>query len=180
MKDTELRLVSELMKNSRRSDRDLAKAIGVSQPTVSRMIKKLEKEGIIKEYTVVPDFCKLGYRLLGLTFVKLKGDLSSEEREKSREAAGISLGKSSFGIVMLERGLGLGYDGVIVSFYEDYSTYFEHKQVLKQYAFLESAQETFLINLEDKVHYRSFTLSTLANHVLMIKQEKKQKSGENE
>lgn len=30
MKDVELRLVSELMKNSRRSDRELAKTLGVS------------------------------------------------------------------------------------------------------------------------------------------------------
>jgi len=44
MKETELKLVSELMKNSRRSDRELARAMGVSQPTVSRMIRKLEKE----------------------------------------------------------------------------------------------------------------------------------------
>ena len=44
LKDVELRLVSELMKNSRRSDRELGKAIHVSQPTVSRTIKKLEKK----------------------------------------------------------------------------------------------------------------------------------------
>ena len=45
MKDVELKLISELMKNSRRSDRELAKTIGVSQPTVSRLIRKLEKNG---------------------------------------------------------------------------------------------------------------------------------------
>jgi hypothetical protein len=44
MKNIELKLISELMKNSRRSDRELAKAIGVSQPTVSRLIKKLENQ----------------------------------------------------------------------------------------------------------------------------------------
>jgi DNA-binding Lrp family transcriptional regulator len=49
MKDIERRLISELMKNSRRSDRELAKALGTSQPTITR--GKLEREGIIKEYT---------------------------------------------------------------------------------------------------------------------------------
>jgi hypothetical protein len=37
LKDTELRLISELLKNSRRSDRELSRALGISQPTVSRM-----------------------------------------------------------------------------------------------------------------------------------------------
>jgi DNA-binding Lrp family transcriptional regulator len=36
MKDVELRLISELLKNSRRSDRELAKVLHVSQPTVGR------------------------------------------------------------------------------------------------------------------------------------------------
>jgi DNA-binding Lrp family transcriptional regulator len=67
MKETELKLISELMKNSRRSDRELAKAIGTSQPTVSRMIQKLEKQGIISEYTMIPDFTKLGYSLLTIS-----------------------------------------------------------------------------------------------------------------
>jgi DNA-binding Lrp family transcriptional regulator len=53
VKDIELRLIAELMKNSRRSDRELTKIIGVSQPTVSRTIKRLDKEGYIKEYTAI-------------------------------------------------------------------------------------------------------------------------------
>ena len=48
MKDVELKLISELMKNSRRSDRELAKTLGVSQPTVSRTLKRLETEGTLK------------------------------------------------------------------------------------------------------------------------------------
>jgi DNA-binding Lrp family transcriptional regulator len=43
------------MKNSRRSDRQLAKALGVSQPTVSRTLERLEKQGMIREYTVIPN-----------------------------------------------------------------------------------------------------------------------------
>ncbi|MFZ0965605.1 MAG: Lrp/AsnC family transcriptional regulator, partial [Candidatus Bathyarchaeia archaeon] len=60
MKKVELNLISELMKNSRQSDRNLAKVIGVSQPTVTRIRNKLEKEGYIREYTMIPDFSKLG------------------------------------------------------------------------------------------------------------------------
>ena len=41
IRDVEWKLISELIKNSRKSDRALAKAIGASQPTVSRLRSKL-------------------------------------------------------------------------------------------------------------------------------------------
>jgi DNA-binding Lrp family transcriptional regulator len=47
LKDVELKLISELMKNSRKSDRELAKKIGVSQPTVTRTRTKLQKRDIL-------------------------------------------------------------------------------------------------------------------------------------
>jgi sulfur relay (sulfurtransferase) DsrF/TusC family protein len=68
---------------------------------------------------------------------------------------------------MLERGLGLGYDGVIMAFYKDYSEHLEHVKVLHRYPFLDLyGVESFLISLEDKVHYRPLTLSALAGSQL--------------
>jgi DNA-binding Lrp family transcriptional regulator len=164
VKEIELKLVSELMKNSRRSDRELSKVLGVSQPTVTRLRSRLEKDGIIKEYTMIPDFRKLGYHLLGLTFVKLKRTLAPEEVDGARRRTEQALAKSRFGIVMLERGLGLGYDGVIVAYYRDYSDYAEHKKVVATFPFLEiSNMEAFLISLDDEVRYRPLTLNSLAS-----------------
>ena len=54
LKELERKLLSELIKNSHRSDRELAKAIGSSQPTTTRLRNKLEKEGYIREYTIIP------------------------------------------------------------------------------------------------------------------------------
>jgi DNA-binding Lrp family transcriptional regulator len=175
VKRTELKLVSELIRNSRRSDRELAKAVGVSQPTVSRMIRKLEKEGYIKEYTVIPDFEKLGYHLLALIFIKLKQGLSKEKIEQARKIAQESLKTGPFEAVMLERGFGLGYDAVAVSLHKDYASYLKLKDWFKQFSFLELTKlEAFLINLDDKVHYRQLTFATLAKHVLLMG-EKEQK-----
>ncbi len=106
MKKTEVKPISELILNSRRSDRELAKAVGVSQPTVGRMIKKLEKEGYIREYTIVPDFQRLGYHLMALIFVKLKQGLTAEKIEEARRIAQESLKTGPFEVVMLERGIG--------------------------------------------------------------------------
>jgi DNA-binding Lrp family transcriptional regulator len=116
LNESELKLVSELMKNSRRSDRDLSRILGVSQPTVSRIRKKLEKEGYIEEYTIIPDFVKLGFQLMSFILVKISVGLSAEEREKARQTSikGM-IEKASDEIVFLDTGIGGGYSGMVVS-----------------------------------------------------------------
>lgn len=173
MKDVELKLISELMKNSRRSDRDLAKAIGVSQPTVTRIRSKLEKEGYVSEYTMIPDFTKLGYKILALTFVKLRKGLTEEEVQKARKAAQEGLKAGRYGLVMLERGMGLGHDGAIISYHESYASYLELLNRLKLFPFLDLAGiGSFLISLDDEVHYAPLSLKALANHLLTLKEKK--------
>jgi len=168
MRDIERRLVSELMINSRRSDRQLAKALGVSQPTVTRTLNKLEKEGVIKEYTMIPDFTKLGYTLLAVTFVKLKKYLTQDQIEKARESATKSV-KSSLNFIMLERGIGMDHNGIFLSFHENYTSFTGHKEWLKQFDFLELSDiQSFLIDLKDEIHYRPLTFSTLAKHILTL------------
>jgi len=73
-KETEFKIIRELVKGARRSDRELAKAVGVSQPTVSRFIKKLENQGLVKEYTIIPELRKMGYELLVFTFLSFAED----------------------------------------------------------------------------------------------------------
>ena len=53
------KLLHELLRDSSRSDRELAKVLGVSQPTISRMRKRIVEEEMIKGYTVIPDFFKI-------------------------------------------------------------------------------------------------------------------------
>jgi len=62
-------LLYELMKNSKRSDRELARVVHVSQPTITRMRKSLEKNEYVREYTVMPAFEKLGFEILAFNFV---------------------------------------------------------------------------------------------------------------
>ena len=172
IKTTDLKIISELMKISRRSDRQLAKAVGVSQPTVTRMRLRLEKEGYIREYTVIPDFMKLGYHLLGINFLKLRKELSPKDVDKARQTARQSVADSKFGIVMAERGLGLGYDGVVISLYKSYSDYSRHMDAIKQYPFVElSSSDSFLISMDDSIHYLPFTLKKYASLLLNTEDE---------
>jgi DNA-binding Lrp family transcriptional regulator len=67
------------MKNGGRSDRELVKVLGVSQPTVSRLIKKQEKDGTIKENTMIPDFRRLGINLFVAAFARHAKQLDLKE-----------------------------------------------------------------------------------------------------
>ena len=171
MKETECKLICELVRNSRRSDRDLAKAIKVSQPTVTRIRSKLEKEGYIREYTMIPNFAKLGYELMAITFVKLKRVLSEEEIENARKIAKERLAKISLPLFMLERGMGLGYQGTIISFHESYASYLALRGWLRDFTFLEIGEiESFLINLKDKVSYVPPTFTLIAKHLATLRE----------
>jgi DNA-binding Lrp family transcriptional regulator len=176
LKDVDLRLVSELMKNSRRSDRELAKALHVSQPTVSRRVKQLEKQGLIKEYTMVPDFSMLGFELMALTFISIKPTLDRAETSEAMRVAQEKMKESPGNIIMLERGLGLNHTGIIISFHKDYSDYRQFIMTFKEaqttQAYVDENVESFLINLKDKIHYRPLALSALADHILRMNKEK--------
>lgn len=168
MKEIELKLISELMKNSRRSDRELAKAIGVSQPTVSRTIAKLEKEGVLREYTVVPDFSKLGYSLVAITLGSVSEEYQKPEMlEEARKKFVRNFDDSAFEVILDKRGMGMGYDGIIVSFHRSFSEYADFKRWIKQMPFINASKlDSFLLDLNDKVHHRYLTFSYLAKHLL--------------
>jgi len=168
LKDVELKLVSELMKNSRRSDRELAHAIGVSQPTISRAIAKLQGEGVVKEYTIIPDFKKLGYTLASITFVRMKNKLTKNEIQRAREVTIRDLCKDCPSeIVMFERGMGMNFTGVIIAMHKNYASYTQLRDRIKVYDFIDQLRtDSFLIDLQDEVHYRYITFSTLARNLL--------------
>jgi DNA-binding Lrp family transcriptional regulator len=146
LKPAELRLLSELMKDSQRSDRELAKALGVSQPTVSRMRVRLEKEKVIKEYTMIPDFHKLGFEILAITFLALDKEPDSQHERTL----------STFqNVLTFERGLGLKYSHVVVSLHETYSSYAEFERKLKD-SLIATSSASFLVNLNDGYSFFSF------------------------
>lgn len=170
MKELERKLLSELLKNSRRSDRELAKAIGVSQPTTTRLRTKLEKEGYIKEYTIIPHFHKIGYTIMALNFLKLDPKVTMKDIAGFRDTHPETIGKNPFGVVLIHRGMGLGYDTIIASFHKDYASYDEFRGFVK-HAMGESVTEmnTFLINLNEEKNTLPPTFLFLAREMMKSK-----------
>jgi DNA-binding Lrp family transcriptional regulator len=166
MKNFELKLISELMKNSRRSDRELAKTLGVSQPTVSRTLKKLEKEGCIKEYTIVPDFLKLGYQIMGVTLIKRTEPADKEKSAEIRKTVVEVEKQNPHAALMAVNGMGLRNDKLLITFYEDYAAYSKAMDLTKNIPNVEvQGVESFLVNLHDKSSYRILSMRAIAHHL---------------
>jgi DNA-binding Lrp family transcriptional regulator len=167
VKEIERKLLSELLKNSRRSDRELSKAIGASQPTTTRLRSKLEKDGYIREYTILPNFTKIGYTILALSFVKLDPKLTKKEIDAFRNIHGEIWGKNPFGVVLIQRGMGLGYDAVIVSLHRNYSSYDRFRRSAKNNMDASIVEfNTFLVNLEEEKSTLPPTFGFLAVELL--------------
>lgn len=167
VKDAELKLISELMKNSRRSDRELAKAIGVSQPTIGRMIKKLEKEGHIQGYTMMPDFSKIGFEILAFTFAKLKHLLTPVDLEKARKDVHGVLNKENASVILGMSGMGCDADRVLVSFHEHYSAYLSFIRFIKSQSLVEiDGVKSFIVNLVGEKHFLPLNFTSSAGYIL--------------
>lgn len=139
----------------------------MSQPTVSRIRARLEKEGYISEYTVIPNFKKIGYHLFALTFFSWKKPIGAKEMEDAWKSAREKAPNVPSNIVLIERGIGLNHDSFMASFHKDYSSYAKLIQEVKRSPYMDASKlESFLVDLDDEVHYRYLTFSTLAKHML--------------
>ena len=182
LKDIEKRMLAELLKNSRRSDRELAKAIGASQPTATRIRIKLEKEGYIKEYTAIPSLTKLGYSIMAIVFLKfdVKHSLPQADLAEFRRLHYDVLAKNNCTVMLVNRGMGMGYDAAIVSLHSDYASCdgfqtFIRKSMTNSVVDINS----FLVNITEEQNSLPFSFNFLANQVLASIANKKelQKSG---
>ena len=115
MKTQLMKLLFELLKASKRSDREIAKIMGVSQPTISRMRERLTDEGIIQEFTVIPDFVKIGFQIMAISSFKLKIAKDIEGLKK------LMMAKPN--VIFSSIAEGMGKNGVIISFHKSYSDF---------------------------------------------------------
>jgi DNA-binding Lrp family transcriptional regulator len=156
-KELPQRLLRELLKNAKRSDRELAKVLGVSQPTITRTRHKLELEGVIQDYTIVPDFKKLGFELMVIGLVKVRpAAITAESIAKAKEYA-----EKVPQTIFSSFGEGMGMNGVTITFFKNYT---ELQQGLTRLRadwkdFLDSI-ELFVIVLGEG-EYKRFSLTYL-------------------
>lgn len=92
MDEKDVELVRLLSENARRTLTEMAKILGISDVAVKKRLSKLEREGVIKRYTVVADPKKLGYNGVALIGVDAESDhvlKVAEELSKKDYAAAV-------------------------------------------------------------------------------------------
>ena len=83
--ETDVKILKALVADARVSSRQVSKQCNVSVGTVLSRIKRMEQEGIIKGYSVLPDQEKLGYELTIVSEITVsKGRLLEMENEIAR------------------------------------------------------------------------------------------------
>jgi len=79
---TDVKILRMLLSDARLSSRQIAKKTGVSIGTVLSRMKKMEQAGIVKEYSAIVDYEKLGYELTVVIEMTIaKGRLSEVAKE---------------------------------------------------------------------------------------------------
>ncbi|UCD96687.1 MAG: Lrp/AsnC family transcriptional regulator [Candidatus Bathyarchaeota archaeon] len=163
--DVDLKILAGLLRNSKESDRQLAKAIGVSQPTVTRRRARLEKEAI-SSYTLIPKWVKLGFKLLVITFTKSKEARSSPEKLKEtlEESREWMIAQPNVIVCVGSRGMDMG--GFMISLHRDYSEFDQfmrdHNLTLGKY--LDDVQNV-IVNLDGGSVLKPFDFAYLADYI---------------
>ncbi len=164
MKDVYVKLLLEMMGQCKRSDRELAKALHVSQPTVTRARRWLEQNGYISEYTLIPDFAKIGLELVAFTLIKLRTGSSAEKYEETKKRSIAFLQKSPNAVMSL-RGEGMGCDGILVTLHKNFAEFTRFMRELKMEATGMEVVGSFLASLTDPNQYRSLTFKHIKDYV---------------
>jgi DNA-binding Lrp family transcriptional regulator len=159
LKDVEVKLICELIRNTRKSDRELAKLIGVSQPTVSRIRARLEKEGVIA-YTGVPDLRKLDFQILAVTF----GNSKSGHHSDALGAKAKAFVDDHPNLIFVSSGRGLSSDRIAISVHKSYSDYAEYvREIRAEWMEFMTMTDSFLISLNSDNMPRPISLKYLAD-----------------
>jgi len=152
-----VKLLFELIKNSKRSDRDLAKILDISQPTVTRLRKILEKEAI-QQYTVIPNLTYLDFDIVAFTFSRSK-ELVHPLWEQGKKWA-----RERPNLLFVSTGQGIDADVLMISMHKDYADFVKFYQEFRRDwgKYLEDFK-IFLISLSGSVIMKQFSFNYLIN-----------------
>jgi Lrp/AsnC family leucine-responsive transcriptional regulator len=150
LKPIDFEIISELIKNPRLSDRQAAKKLGISQPTVTRRRMELEKERLL-DYTSIPDLAKLDFEILAITFGNRAVHPQQDFMERHPN------------LIFVSSGSGVGSDRVAISIHRNFSDYSMFMQDIRsQWGDLMEITDSFLVSLDSDNVLRPLSLRYVA------------------
>ncbi len=119
LKKREKQVLSSLIRYGRKTDKQIAKELGTTQPTVTRIRQKLEASGYIKQYHATPDFRKIGLNIMVITVMQWDDYSDAEALDNF-----ISFIKKNKKVMCSARGNGFaGRTAFFISAHEDMKSY---------------------------------------------------------
>lgn len=150
-------LIKELITNNKQSDREIAKKIGATQPTVGRLRNKLISEDYIKSYSIIPNLSKLNVELVAFTVIKWKDYREKEKLEKFEN----ELEKNE---LMFFCAPGEGFNNktkMMVTFHENYKSYELFLRKLRSgWEFMIEDMDSFLVSTDNIIKNFDFSILT--------------------
>jgi len=152
--DRMIQLLQELIRNSKRSDRDLAKILRVSQPTLTRMRKRLERDNYILDYTAIPNLTKLGFEIIAFTFLNVdRYDPKTGELDYALGERAHKWVSHNSKIIFAAGGEGLeGKNCMMISAHRDFTDYTDFiSDFRSQWSTRVKDMDSFLVSLKAKM-----------------------------
>jgi len=144
----------------------LRRVLGISQPTVSRLNKKLEKEGIIREYSMIPDLGKLGIEIVAFTLGVWSPERLKEHPENERIKKAKKFISEHPNVIFASSGLGLGMERMTITVHKNYSDYHEFvKQTETEWAGLLTKLDSFTLSVKSDAITMPFSLRNLMDYI---------------
>lgn len=152
-------VLKELIRDGKTGDQEIARRLRTSRPTVFKIRKRLEERGIIRGYSALVDFEKIGLDMQAVILYRWK-DYSKSDELKSN----IEMIKSMPEVVLFMKGEGLGSKtDLIVSVHRDLKDYETFIRKLK-YQWKDNVEsvEVFLSSIEGVFKYYSLSSPAIA------------------
>ena len=85
--EKDIAILEELIKDSRKSTKAIARELDIPRATVHDRIVKMEQKKLIKKYTAVPDYSQLGQGVTAFILVQFSPQEGMSQRETAEEIA---------------------------------------------------------------------------------------------
>ncbi|WP_457591030.1 Lrp/AsnC family transcriptional regulator [Geoglobus sp.] len=138
----DLKILSELQEDARKSLREIAEKLGVTEATIYNRINKLKKLGVIERFIPVINYSKLGYDLIAVIGITAKGGKVVEVEKLLAEMPNVTAVYDVTG----------EFDVIAVSKFRDRDSLNEFVKNIGKLEFVEKTYTMLVLNVVKETH----------------------------